>query len=106
MKKTIKTVIIIIVLVVLAIIAYNAYKSISETTVTKTEFDKANAILNHRIEYILQNQDSIKQELAKLGYKVDTVNIRLDTIQAVDILIYQSMQENTGKTIWDWLKFE
>lgn len=74
----------------IAVVIYFTYQNLTSNTATKDDLDEVKKELKAQIDSVLQNCDTLKNE-------VKAIKANTDTLRAGQEVIFQSMKENTNK---------
>lgn len=78
----------------IAIVIYNQL-----TTVKMDDFNR----LRLTVDTVKRNTDTIKAELREVKKEVHELKQNTDTLKQGQRAIFESMEENNNKTLWDYL---
>lgn len=100
MKKIILYVSLALIVVVLFFVLTNRH---DENAATKQDLEQVRAELLLKIDSVLRKTDTIKTDIDTLKTELRAVRANTDTIKAANAVIFQTMRENEGKTLWDFI---
>ena len=75
----------------------------TEDAATKRDIEQVRAELLLKIDSVLCKTDTIKTDIDTLKTELRAVRANTDTIKAANAVIFQTMRENEGKTLWDFI---
>lgn len=100
MKRIILYVLLVLIVAVLFFVLTNRH---DENAATKQDLEQVRAELILKIDSVLRKTDTVQIEIDTIKTELRAVRANTDTIKAANAVIFQTMRENEGKTLWDFI---